>query len=551
MVNLNSNIGQCGEKMKNKVSLLPALIGLSLAGLTQGAMAAKTLVYCSEASPAKFNPQLVTDGSSFNNSEHIYDTLVRFKIGETNIVPSIAKSWDISADGLSYTFKLRNDVEFHKTKFFTPTRKLNADDVLFSFNRQRLKTHNYHKVNGGTYEYFNGMAMGKIIKDIKKIDSHTVQFTLNKPEAPFLANLGMQFTAILSKEYGDSLLKAKTPEKMAHYPVGTGPFVFKKYVKDQAVHYTANKKYFAGSPKVDKLVFAITEDASVRFQKMKTGECHVMTYPSPSDIKAMKAHPKLKVLSQEGLNVGYLSMNQFKKPFDNKLVRQAINHALNKKAYIDAIYFGHAKIAKNPIPPTIWSYNDKVTDYEYSPEKAKALLKKAGFPNGFETELWTLPVSRPYNPNGKRMGEMMQADLAKIGIKAKLVSYEWGTYLDKARKDEHGLIQLGWTGDNGDPDNFLNTLLGCSSVEGGSNNANWCFKPYEDLIQKAKLATKIEERTKYYKEAQVVFKKEAPWATIAHSIVYKIINKNVTGYKVHPFGADLFHNVDISKGNVH
>lgn len=531
----------------NKKSFFSSLIGLSIMGSTPSAFAAKTLVYCAEASPHKFNPQIVTDGASINNTAHIYDTLVRFTVGETTLEPSIAKSWEISKDGLTYTFKLRNDIEFHTTKYFKPTRKLNADDVIFSFDRQRLKDHYYHKVNGGTYEYFSGMGMDKIIKDIKKLDSHTIQFTLSNPEAPFLANLGMPFASILSKEYADSLIKEKQPEKMAHKPVGTGPFIFKKYAKDQAIHYTANKNYFGGAPKIDKLVFAIAQEASVRYQKMKREECHVMTYPSPSDIESMKKNPKLNVMSQEGLNVGYLSMNQFKKPFDNKLVRQAINHALNKESYIKAIYFNHAKVAKNPIPPTIWSYNNSVKDYKYDPMKAKELLKKAGFPKGFSTELWTLPVSRPYNPNGKRMGEMMQADLAKVGIKVKLVSYEWGTYLEKARNDEHSLIQLGWTGDNGDPDNFLNTLLGCSSVENGSNNANWCFKPYDDLIQKAKRSTDVAERTKHYEKAQEIFKQEAPWATIAHSTVYKIVNKKVSGFKIHPFGTDYFHKVDIKK----
>lgn len=520
---------------------------LLVAGSSGTALAAKTLVYCSEGSPTKFNPQIVTDGTSFAHAGHIYDTLVRFKIGDTVIVPSIAKSWTVSKDGLKYRFNLRKDVKFHKTKYFKPTRNLNADDVLFSFNRQRLKDHPYHKVNGGTYEYFNGMGMAKIIKDLKKIDDYTVEFTLSQPEAPFLANLGMAFTSILSKEYADQLMKQKKPEKIAHQPIGTGPFVFSKYVKDQVTHYKAHKDYFAGKPKIDKLVFAITEDPSVRFQKMKKGECHVMPYPSPSDIAAMKKHPKLKVMEKEGLNVGYLSMNQLKKPFDNKLVRQAVAHALNRDAYIKAIYFGHAKKATNPIPPTIWSYNTKIKPYPYDVKKAKELLKKAGYPNGFSAELWTLPVNRPYNPNGKRMGEMMQADLAKVGIKVKLVTFDWGTYLEKVRNNEHGFVQLGWTGDNGDPDNFLNTLLGCSAVKDGSNNANWCFQPYEDEIQAAKRTADIKKRTKHYQKAQEIFKEEAPWTPIAHSIVYKVLNKKVKGFKIHPFGTDLFHNVDIDK----
>ena len=205
----------------------------------------------------------------------------------------------------------------------------------------------------------------------------------------------------------------------------------------------------------------------------------------------------------------------------------------------------NAQVAKNPLPPTIWSYNKKIRDYDYNIAKAKKLLAKAGYPNGFETELWTLPVTRPYNPNGKKMGEIMQADLAKIGVKVKLVSYDWPTYLKKSRDGEHQLIQLGWTGDNGDPDNFLHVLLGCSGVKGGSNVARWCDKGFNDLIMKAKLSTNIGKRTTLYKKAQRIFKEKAPWATIAHSTIFRAMAKNVKGYKIDPLGGDIFKEVDL------
>ena len=200
----------------------------------------------------------------------------------------------------------------------------------------------------------------------------------------------------------------------------------------------------------------------------------------------MKANADLVVMQGAGLNVGYLAMNTQKKPFDSVHVRRAINHALNKQAYVDAIYLGNAMVAKNPLPPTIWSYNKQIKDYAYNIKKAKKLLKKAGYPAGFETEIWTLPVTRPYNPNGKKMGEMMQADLAKIGLKIKLITYEWGTYLKKSKQGKHDLIQLGWTSDNGDPDNFLDYLLSCDSIPSGQNIASWCSKEFSALTKTAK-----------------------------------------------------------------
>lgn len=525
--------------MKTTLSLVLALFLVSSAQ-------AKTFVYCSEGSPSAFNPQITTDGTSNNASAHtIYNRLVDFKYGTTTVVPSLAESWKVSKDKKTYTFNLRKGVKFHTTKYFTPTRDFNADDVLFSFNRQKDKSHPYHKVGGGSYEYFNAMDMGKLIKEIKKVNDYKVQIKLTQPEAPFLANMAMSFMGILSKEYGDQLIKQNKKEDIDNYPVGTGPFVFKKYKKDTLIRYTKHKDFFGKPANVDKLVFSITPDPSVRFQKLKTNECNLIIEPSPADITSMKNDAKIKVLEGAGLNVGYLAMNVQKKPFDNKLVRQAINLALNRQAYIDAIYLGNAKVAKNPLPPTIWSYNKKIKPFEFNVIKAKNLLKKAGFPNGFETELWTLPVTRPYNPNGKKMGEMMQADLAKIGVKVKLVTYDWPTYLAKSRKGEHAMIQLGWTGDNGDPDNFLNVLLGCTSVEAGSNVSKWCHKGFNKLITKAKTITGLKERTRLYQKAQKVFRQELPWAPIAHSTIYRAMSKNVTGYKIDPLGGDIFREVDL------
>ncbi len=530
--------------MKKLVTLV-ALCALFTSCVKEGSNKS-TFVYCSEGSPTAFNPQITTDGTSNNASAHtIYNRLVEFEYGSTKVVPALAESWSISEDKLEYTFNLRKGVKFHTTKYFTPTRDFNADDVLFSFNRMRDESNPFFKVSGGTYEYFNGMDMGNLIKDIVKVDDHTVKIILKKQEAPFLANMAMSFMSVLSKEYGDKLIKEAKLGDMDNIPVGTGPFVFKSYQKDNIIKFEAFKDFYGEKAKVSRLAFAITPDASVRYQKLKTGECHLIIEPSPADLGSMKENKDITLLEGPGLNVGYLAMNTMKKPFGNLKVRQAVNHALNKTAYIDAIYLGHAKVAKNPLPPTIWSYDDSIVDYDYNIKKAKKLLAEAGFPNGFETEIWTLPVTRPYNPNGKKMGEMMQADLAKVGIKAKLVSYEWPTYLKKSSAGEHAMVQLGWTGDNGDPDNFLYTLLGCSAVEAGSNYARWCNKDFEDLVVKAKRVTDLAERTDLYKKAQVIFKEQAPWVPIAHSIIFRAMSNKVKGYKIDPLGGDIFKTVEL------
>jgi dipeptide transport system substrate-binding protein len=316
------------------------------------------------------------------------------------------------------------------------------------------------------------------------------------------------------------------------------------YRKDAMIRYKAHPTYWAGKAKIDDLVFAITPDASVRYQKLKAGECHVMPYPNPADLKAMATDKDINLMQQEGLNVGYLAYNTMMAPFDNPKVRKALNMAINKQAIIDAVFQGAGKVAKNPIPPTIWSYNNATVDDSYDVAAAKKMLAEAGV-SGLKTKVWAMPVQRPYNPNERRMAELIQADWKAVGVDVEIVSYEWGEYLKRSKDEKRdGAVLLGWTGDNGDPDNFLAVLLGCDGV-GGSNRANWCHKPFEKLIQDAKTTSDVAERTKLYEQAQIVFKDQAPWATIAHSVVFKPIRKEVVDFKIDPFGGHIFYGVDL------
>src|SRR5215471_11012289 len=228
---------------------------------------AKTFIYCSEGSPENFNPQINTTGTSFDAARPVYNQLVEFDPGTTNVVPGLAEKWDVSANGLEVTFHLRKGVKFHSSKSFKPTRDFNADDVLFSFNRMWKEDSPYHKVSGGAYDYFNDMGMPDLLKSIDKVDDYTVKFTLNEPNAPMLANLGMDFATIQSAEYADYLMKAGTPEKFDQEPVGTGPFQFVAYQKDAVIRYKANPNFWGGKVKLDNLVFSITPDASTRYAK--------------------------------------------------------------------------------------------------------------------------------------------------------------------------------------------------------------------------------------------------------------------------------------------
>lgn len=529
--------------MKKLTTLLAAT---AIATLMAGTAWSKTFVFCSEGSPEGFDPGLYTAGTTFDAAAHtVYSRLLEFKKGTTETEPGLAESWTISDDGLEYTFKLRPGVKFQTTEFFTPTRELNADDVIFSIERQWKSDHPWHGyVTGGSWEYFAGMGLPELLESVEKVDDMTFKIKLKRKEAPFLANLAMPFASIMSKEYADKLQAEGKMNQLNQMPLGTGPFAFVGYQQDAVIRYKAHPDFWGGKQKIDDLVFAITTDAAVRFQKLQAGECHLMPYPNAADVEAMKADPNLKVMEQAGLNVAYLAYNTTQAPFDKVEVRKALNKAINKQAIVDAVFQGQAQPAVNPIPPTMWSYNEQTEDDTYDPEAAKKMLEDAGVKD-LSMKVWAMPVARPYMLNARRAAELMQADFAKVGVKVEIVSYEWAEYLEKSKaKDRDGAVILGWTGDNGDPDNFLDTLLGCDAV-GGNNRAQWCNKEFDDLVTKAKEASDVAERTKLYEEAQVIFKREAPWATLDHSLSIVPMRKNVEGFVQSPLGDFAFDGVDI------
>jgi dipeptide transport system substrate-binding protein len=516
--------------------------------LTAGQVQAKSLVYCSEGSPENFTPAMNTTGTSLDAARPIYNKLVQFTPGATTVEPGLAEKYEISDGGKTITFQLRKGVKFHSgVNGFTPTRDLNADDVIFSFERQWKPDHPFAKVSGGAYDYFNDMGMPDLLESITKDGDNTVVMKLKEPNAPIIANLAMDFATIQSAEYADFLMKAGKPEQFDQIPVGTGPFSFVDYQKDAVIRFKANPDYWGGKPKIDDLVYAITPDATARYAKLKANECQVMIAPNPADLADMKANADVQVLEQAGLNIGYLSMNVTKPPFDKLEVRQAVAMAIDRDAILKEVYQGAGQKAKNPIPPTMWSYDEGTVDYVYDPDKAKEMLKAAGV-ESLETDLWWMPVQRPYNPNAKRMAEMMQADLAKVGINAKLVSYEWGEYRKRLQAGEHQMGLLGWTGDNGDPDNFF-FLAGCDKdgKPAAQNLSKICDAKFNEHMMKARTLTDQAERTTIYKEMQKIHHDQVMWLNVAHSTVFEPVRKSVSGYKISPFGAHEFHLVDVAE----
>ncbi|GLR78947.1 ABC transporter substrate-binding protein (plasmid) [Azospirillum oryzae] len=522
-----------------------AAVLIGLAGLPGPAFADKSLVYCTEGNPQGFNAQVSTSGTTVNATTPLFNNLVEFGPAGQIMNSGLAESYRISDDGLVYEFHLRRNVAFHSNELFTPSRPLNADDVLFTIDRQWRADHPYHTVGTANYEYFRGMGLPALLKSVEKLDEYTVRITLTHSEAPFLADLAMPFLSIQSAEYADVLMKAGKQDLFDDKPIGTGPFRMVSYHKDVAIRYKAFDGYWRGRQPLDNLIYSITPNIAVRLNKLRSGECHVMIFPNPAELGAIEKDPNLVIEQQDGRNVAYMAFNTSKPPLNDVRVRRAITMAIDKRTLVDAVYQNGGSPAKNPIPPGMWSYDDGIEDYPFDPAAARRLLAEAGYPEGFSLDLWYTPVTRPYLPNGKRAAEMIRENLERVGIRVALKTDSWSNYRQQVTQGDPDMVIYGWTGDNGDPDNFLYFLLSCGAVRpGGANLARWCNPDFEDRITKAKVTTDVERRTADYKEAQRIFHREAPWFPIANSIIAVAHRKEVKNYTNNIFNQD-FSGVDI------
>ena len=507
-----------------------------------------TLVFGRGGDSVGLDPAYETDGNSFMVCDNIYEALVAYADESTALEPGLAKSWDISADGKTYTFHLQEGVKFHDGTPF------NANTVVFSIGRM-MKERNLTFFGQGwdlpaqerPPEYWVSMEMDDTIGSIEAVDDSTVVFKLKRVEAPFLANMGMDFADIISPS-----AFLKNPKEFLRNPVGTGPFKFVEWVKDDRIVLEKNADYWdkTGGPYLDKLVFRSIPENSVRFLELKTGNIHICQFPNPADIEMASKDPNLILPTQPGMNVGYLSFNHTKEPWKSNVnLRKAIAHGINRQAIVDNIYQGMGQVAKNPIPPTMWGYNTSVPGYVYDLEMAKKYLADAGYPEGEglgEITLWSMPVPRPYNPEGQKIGVAMAADLKKLGITARIVSYDWGTYLKRQREqpDDMDLFQLGWTGDNGDPDNFLAVLF--DGLASSAIRTQWHNETYHDLMLKGKQTVDQAQRTKIYEDALQLMFDECPVIPVAHSTVIWPTQKNVQNFKLHPTGSVRMKNVSLN-----
>jgi peptide/nickel transport system substrate-binding protein len=489
------------------------------------------------------DPADVTDGESVMVVTNLFDTLVSFQRGSTELEPALATEWETSDDKLVWTFRLREGVNFHDG---TP---VDAAAVAFSFERQRDPAHPARRATSAFSYYHNNF---KQLDKVEAVDPRTVRFTLKEPYAPFLAALALFNCAIVSPTAFASEGKGadgRYTYNFAQRPVGSGPFVFESWEKDAHITLRANPAYWRGAPYLDKLVFKPITDPQARLKELEGGGIHGMDNPELKDLEAIQRNPDLMLLGSPGINVCYLAMHTGKKPFDDVRVRQAVAFAIDKKRIIQAAYNRIGTPATSMCPETMTGHHARLVDRSRDVARAKRLLAEAGLPDGFETTLRYPNSQRTYLPNPGNTAIQIQQDLKEVGVKVVLEKLEWSALVKATQNGEHDMCLMGWMADIFDPDNFLYMLLDKdNAVEGVANNLSFYKgERVHDLLLEAQRTYDWHRREWLYHQVQEILHEEAPTVPLATVPDFRVVRKDVRGYTIYPAGGEYFRHVSFAR----
>jgi peptide/nickel transport system substrate-binding protein len=494
---------------------------LPLAGCKKAAVSG-VLIYARGNDSKKLDPADVTDGESVKVCTNIFETLVTYAEGSADVVPLLATSWEHDEKGTSWTFQLREGVSFHDGTPF------DADAVVFCFERL-MDPKNPHRF-GGAFSYASNYD------NIQKVESQgkrTVRFGLKAPSAVFLVNMAM-FPACIQSP---AAIK-KDGENYFKNPVGTGPYRFVSWLPKEKIVLEAFDGYWGEKARTKTLIFKPVPDNSTRRVQLEQGEVHIIDGINFSDVEGLKKNAGVEVDLKPGMNFGYLAMNTLRPPFDKKEVRQAIHLAIEKEKIRALAFHGFGELGPNPMPPTIFGYHQGIADRPYDPKKAREMLQAAGVKEGLKVNLFAMSNPRPYMPQPRKVAQVIKENLKAVGIEAKIVSPEWQTYLEQTMNAEHDLCLLGWTTDNGDPDNFLWQLLGSeNAVIGSAMNVSFYKNPEVDaLFREGKTTMNRDYRKQVYEKAQEAIFEDVPMIPLAYFPQVVAYRKGVAGYRLHPTG---------------
>ncbi|QGM80781.1 ABC transporter substrate-binding protein [Otariodibacter oris] len=513
-------------------------------------------IYCTDTWNGSFNPQRAEVGSNVNVvTEHIYDKLIEFDPNENRLIPSLAERFEVSEDGLLITFHLRKDVEFQHTNWFTPTRKMNAEDVVFSLNRMMNKEfelpelseeqqetlrryHINHEIAERTYfPYFESVRLEESIKAVSIIDDNTVQIELWQKSPTILEHLSSQHAVILSKEYALQLNADDNLQQLARLPVGTGSYQLENYAQNDFARLKANSYYWREQPEITNMVVDFASSSTGRMAKFLNGECDILAFPEPSQMPILKKQ-KSRIIENEGANLAFLAFNTERETMKNALLRRKIAESINRKRLLKTLFYDTAKIADSVLPYAI-SHQINSKSYPYQPEPISKKLRKSD-----RFSLWVVDEKKVYNSHPVKMAELIRSDLAKVGIRLNIRKVSRAYLVQQIANNtaDYDLILDGWLANNFQADDFFRPILSCQSVNSITNLSNWCSPAFDALLDSAKSLPDGDAKNGLYEFAQDLLEKEMPVLPLVS--VDRIV---VTTDKIDNLSISRFGHVNLAK----
>jgi peptide/nickel transport system substrate-binding protein len=518
-----------------------------------------TLVFAGASDPVALDGALVSDGESIRPITQIFETLVGLKPGTTELEPALAESWEVSDDAMSITFKLREGVSFHDGEPF------NAEAVCFNFDRwynfsgplQSPSASYYWQAVFGGYANNESEDLGEsLYKSCEATDESTAVLNLTKPSASVLGALALQNFSIASpKALEEFEADAGTVDEETgfkptgtfgtEHPIGTGPFKFESWTRGDRLVLVRNDDYWGEKPALERVIIRPIADNAARLQALQNGEIDGYDLVEPQDVATIEADDSLQVVERPAFNVAYVGINQKMPPMDKLEVRQAIAYGLDRQAVVDNFYAGRGEVAKEFMPPALFGYADDVTEYTYDPEKSKQLLEQAGLTLPVKIDFWyPTDVSRPYMPDPKRNFEAFAASLNKAGFQVVPHSAPWSPdYLGRADEGKAGHLHLlGWTGDYGDPDNFIGVFFQDPKPQWGFDNPE-----IHEKLDEAEVEPDETRRGELYQEANRMIMDFLPGVPYAHSKPALAFKATVQGFQPSPTTNESFATVTIGE----
>lgn len=507
--------------------ILPAAVATALflggcGGQEDFSSQPSTFIFARGSDAQKLDPADVDDGESVNTVTQICEGLVRFKSGTLEIEPCLASRYEISPDGLTYTFYLREGVAFHDG---TP---LNAETAIWSFQRQMDPDHPGH-LPDASFQYWNNLYQD--VAEVRAVDAMTVEFTLSQPNASLLASLAIFPAFLISPK-----ALADHPNDFARFPVGTGPYKFVRWSPNEAIVMTANHDYWDASskPQFDRLVLKVVPENSVRLLELKSGRIHGLDGVHPAEVASLESDPRFTVYKDAGLNVGYLTFNLHHQRYQDPEVRLAFAMAIDRDKLAALALEGSGRAAHYPVPPAFLGYPKNPDVIPHDPERAREILSRHASDFEAPVRIQVMSAARPYLPDPVRAASFIRSELENVGLKVEIVARDFKTHLNDLRNFDFDIAVIGWVGDNGDPDNFLSVFFASWATDPGSasNYADYRNAEMDRLLLAARVETVSEKRGELYEQALALWRNDLPIIPLVHGDNIAVLRSEVTGFRI-------------------